>query len=62
VVVDSLGRLEPGSPSVHRTNVPAVASNLVREMIREVAHLLASSSLGLAANVTGGVAVLGRNT
>ena len=32
VVVDSSGRLEPGSPSVFRTNAPQAASNLVREM------------------------------
>jgi hypothetical protein len=32
VVVDSLGKLEPGSPSVQRTNAPGVASNVVRQM------------------------------
>ena len=32
VVVDSLGRLEPGSPSILRTNVPGTASNAVREL------------------------------
>lgn len=32
VVVDSLGRLEPGSPSVYRTNAPAAASDVVQEM------------------------------
>ena len=32
LVVDSLGRLEPGSPSVIQTNDPAVAATLVREL------------------------------
>jgi len=32
VVVDSLGRLEPGSPTVLRTNVPNVANIVVDEM------------------------------
>lgn len=32
VVIDSLGRLEPGSPSVVRTNVPNVANIVVEEM------------------------------
>ena len=32
VVVDSLGRLEPGSPTVLRTNVPNVANIVVQEM------------------------------
>lgn len=32
VVVDSAGRLEPGSPSVYSTNAPAAASDVVRAM------------------------------
>jgi hypothetical protein len=32
VVVDSMGKLEPGSPWVQRTNAPGVASNVVRQM------------------------------
>ena len=32
VVVDTLGRLEPGSPSVVRTNAPQVANNLIKQM------------------------------
>jgi hypothetical protein len=32
VVVDSLGKLEPGSPWLLRTNVPGVASNVLRQM------------------------------
>jgi hypothetical protein len=32
VVVDTLGRLEPGSPSVVRTNAPQVANNLIEQM------------------------------
>ena len=32
VVVDSLGRLEPGSPSILRTNVPGIASTAAREV------------------------------
>jgi hypothetical protein len=32
VVVDSLGKLEPGSPRVQRTNAPAVASSVVRQL------------------------------
>ena len=32
VVVDSLGHLEPGSPSLLNTNVPGLASNVLSEM------------------------------
>lgn len=32
VIVDSLGRLEPGSPSILRTNAPGVASDAVRKV------------------------------
>ena len=32
VVTDSVGRLEPGSPSLLKTNVPGVATNVVKSM------------------------------